>query len=961
MPPQAQLVDNLGNVYTLAGGVIYVNGITDGYSANVTQVVWDGTDVWQYNGSQWYYQSAPCPGCAAGQAGAWIFSATGPTCSGPIPTPTPTATATVTASATATRTSTPTTTSTGTAIATPTATATVTASAAATKTATATATRTATATAAGATPTATPGGLTAQVASTPALTSVYRMGVNLSGQDNSGPGDFMQNLFDNPGFEPISDSHLIIIGSGASSSTFSDSGDNGKASNYWDGALASVRTGAAAGDTFTITGFTAGGSYAFGTCLNASGGSISCPSLAPGVAVAEVLTGTDLYGGIGNGVGGCSAGDAESSLSTAAAFEGKGSLAINVSGGGSHSISCGWDFTTSVGGVCSNDNVTPCTVANQNTDCGGSNTCLTAPQAGPWHPVVGAFEIAFYALGSNTSSGTPKVTVSLVRAGGTNISHTFTLINDGAWHQYVYPFTGTDVGWNGGQELANLVFTLSATNTSAESGATVYVDDAYLGKTAASTTGFRNEMITTLQTINAGSLRIMNGGTLAAGDAQLEGINGCTPGGGAADAPGSCDFQHGPAYASGSGQWTYAAADLYPLAASVNAVPWISISNMFTDADLKTFINHACTALSTYNFPSIWVEQSNEEWNSTSPSRYIKFGAGNLGQLGYGGEAGRNFSIMNAQATSQCPALASRIHYVIGNQSCNSGVIAGELSGASAAGYAIPNTSQYGTADAPYYSAPGNEIPSESGSSTPAAAYAAAFFGSYVPLYVGSPGTGCINNGTYSDYGQIGSNNTVSFYEEGPNGYAAGGGNTEQMYLSQAGHPSAGWIAEGYLLAQQQLKTPIQNEFTLSQIEFGQGGAEAPIWGEIHDLDSDFGPTFPHLRPIAMGEEVVNSAIGGAYYPVKAPSGTVISAYQNAGAWSAALVNTTAAPITLTVQFPSSGTLPQTAEAVLNTNGITDNAENSNAVHVGALPGGLSTSGQNVTLTLPAFSVVAIH
>ena len=72
-------------------------------------------------------------------------------------------------------------------------------------------------------------------------------------------------------------------------------------------------------------------------------------------------------------------------------------------------------------------------------------------------------------------------------------------------------------------------------------------------------------------------------------------------------------------------------------------------------------------------------------------------------------------------------------------------------------------------------------------------------------------------------------------------------------------------------------------------------------------------------------------------------------------------MNTTASPITLTVEFPASGTMPQTAEAVLNTNGITDNAENSNDVYVAALPGGLSTSGQNVTLTLPPFSVVAIH
>jgi hypothetical protein len=470
-------------------------------------------------------------------------------------------------------------------------------------------------------------------------------------------------------------------------------------------------------------------------------------------------------------------------------------------------------------------------------------------------------------------------------------------------------------------------------------------------------------MVTTLSTMNLGSLRIMDGGTLAANDLQLEGISGCAPGGagGSPDAPGTCDFQHGPAVAGsgGNGQWTYAASDLYPLSAKLNAVPWITISNMFNDADLKTFINNACAALATYNLPSIWVEQSNEEWNSGTPSRYIKYGAGDLG--GYGEEAGRNFSIMSAQANSQCPTLANRIHYVLGNQACNSGVIAAELTGAATAGYPIPNTSQYGTADAPYYAGWGNAIPLESGSlDAQAAAYATAFFG-YLPFYVGAPGIGCINRGTFSDYGQIGSNNTVSFYETGPGAYSAGGGNTEQMYLSEGGYPSAAWMAESWLMGQQLGRTPIQNEFTLTQVEFGSGGVNAPIWGFVHDLDSDFGPTFPHLRPIAMAEEVVNSAIGGAYYPVKAPSGTVINAYQNAGAWSAALVNTTAAPITVTVQFPSSGTMPQTAEAVLNTNGIADNSENSNAVFVGALPGGLATSGQNVTLTLPPYSVVAIH
>ena len=60
----------------------------------------------------------------------------------------------------------------------------------------------------------------------------------------------MQNLFDNPGFEPPTDGHLIEVGSGATSSSFQDTKDSGAATGYWVGAMASVRTGAAAGTTF---------------------------------------------------------------------------------------------------------------------------------------------------------------------------------------------------------------------------------------------------------------------------------------------------------------------------------------------------------------------------------------------------------------------------------------------------------------------------------------------------------------------------------------------------------------------------------------------------------------------------------------------------------------------------------------------------------------------------------------
>ena len=826
----------------------------------------------------------------------------------------------------------------------------------------------------------------AQVTSTPFVNGVYRIGINTGANDSVGPGDFMANMFENPGFEPMTESHLIVVGSGATSSTFSDLSDPSLGGGYaptkyptgfWNGGKASVRTGAAAGDQFTITSYTSNGSYTFGSCEDATGNSIGCPTLAKGVGVAEVQTGTKLWGGIQTG--GAAAGswytsDTNCNYSTSQKYDGTGSLACSVADGGNHVFKYAWDQAGSKGGVCSNDNVTPCTVPNQTADCGAGNKCLLAPEAGPWHPVKGAFEIALWALGSNTSTGTPQVTVALSRNGGTNVSHTFTLTNDSNWHEYVYTFTGADVSWTRGQNQQQLNFTFTARNSTPETGAAIYIDDAYLGKQTPSTTGFRNEFVTTLQAINPGSIRLMAGGTMAAGRVALEGLSGCTPGQGSApDTPGTCDFQHGPANSANfyGGQWTFSSADLYPLANQFGAAPWFSISNAFSDADLKTFIDNTCKALSTYsNIPSIWIEQSNEEWNVGAPSFSIRYGSGNLGQLGYGGEAGRNFSIMSKEATSQCPSLASKIHYVIGNQACNAGVVGTALQGASAAGYAIPNTSQYGTDGAFYYAADGNSVPAESGSlAAQAAAYAKAFFG-YVPHFLGPQGTGCINNGGGGDWAFIGSNNTISVYETGPTGYN-GPGTIEQGYLSEAGYPSAGWMAESWLMGQQGEnegghplggRMPVQNEFTLVQTEFGIG----PIWGIVHDLDSDFGPTFPHLRSIAIGEEVVNSAVqqGGALFAVTGgPSSVVVNPYNSnsngTGTWSAALVNTTGSTVAYSLTFLAGGAVPASCEATVNVNGITDNAENSNDVAVGSCTS-FSCSGQTCSVTLQPDQVVAM-
>ena len=72
--------------------------------------------------------------------------------------------------------------------------------------------------------------------------------------------------------------------------------------------------------------------------------------------------------------------------------------------------------------------------------------------------MVGAFEISFYAKAVNTSAGTPQVQVATARTRQLVSSQTFTLTNDGQWHQYTFPFTGIDFtagktrksGWTSG-------------------------------------------------------------------------------------------------------------------------------------------------------------------------------------------------------------------------------------------------------------------------------------------------------------------------------------------------------------------------------------------------------------------------------------------------------------------------------------------------------------------------------
>jgi hypothetical protein len=68
VPTATQITDSSGNVWAIVGGVIYENGTLAGYSANVTELLYDNGSIyqensagswWSWNGSTWVSSSDP--------------------------------------------------------------------------------------------------------------------------------------------------------------------------------------------------------------------------------------------------------------------------------------------------------------------------------------------------------------------------------------------------------------------------------------------------------------------------------------------------------------------------------------------------------------------------------------------------------------------------------------------------------------------------------------------------------------------------------------------------------------------------------------------------------------------------------------------------------------------------------------------------------------------------------------
>ncbi len=83
------------------------------------------------------------------------------------------------------------------------------------------------------------------------------------------------------------------------------------------------------------------------------------------------------------------------------------------------------------------------------------------------------------------------------------------------------------------------------------------------------------------------------------------------------------DYQKGPPndYSVGANiMWIYSLKDMYALAGAIGANPWVSIPDVFNDTDVTSFASNLCSAFAANGFSKAFIEQSDEDWVTTSHS-----------------------------------------------------------------------------------------------------------------------------------------------------------------------------------------------------------------------------------------------------------------------------------------------------------------------------------------------------
>jgi hypothetical protein len=422
-----------------------------------------------------------------------------------------------------------------------------------------------------------------------------------------------------------------------------------------------------------------------------------------------------------------------------------------------------------------------------------------------------------------------------------------------AWQQFVFNFSAVDGGPAGPLDLQFLA--------NGPAGTAVHLDDVQLGSVNDLAQGaWRSEMISTLTQLRPGYLRDWQG---QLGDTMTNRL---------ASAFARAPTHYNPDLADDQQWFFYSLPDFLSLCQQIGAKPWIVLPTTLSSSEFTALGQYLIQAQQTYNFGEIVVEFGDENWNSVFRA------AGIQNPVVMAHAANRGFTLLRAAAGSSVP-----LHLVVNGQFVNPWV--GQQ--------AIINAPQADAVDvAPYYFYTLNAADS------PTTVFANMFTMSDEPAYISD-----------LDAVTVPMNKSVDIYEV--NASTFNGNAPESQRDPYVAGTASGTALDDRLITGMSAGVRRQVVYDLAQYNYNISSSvgNMMLWGVANSVASSVS-----LRPTGLAVEMLNSAIGGDFYPVSAigpaASGITAAAFLSNSSWSMAIVSTNSAPSQIAISLPSSGTPP---------------------------------------------------
>jgi len=741
------------------------------------------------------------------------------------------------------------------------------------------------------------------ISNSPTVANLQGVGINLYGWTFWGASaDYLQNILQNPGFEPSTSGRVVIVPAGVTSTAFCDQ-------ISWASMPAGFYTGATFEDVY-VTG---------------SGASAVAASRGTGTITA--------YNPVG-----CASSIPQFTYAASFAIEAGDYVRLHATG---NMGNVGYSTYAPVGWWNADANITlvsdkePNSTGTQAIDIALNGSAHTLPQyqdgqpgnytgtARNWIQVTGSWTVSCWAKA--VSAAAPSLNLSFGRIGSTAFfNQTFTPTS--SWAQYTNTFVGSETST---ASVATLQFEITGNGTSGD----IRVDDCFVGPATATASPWSNDMTQTLKTLNPGFIRDQQG---AQGDSYANFVGNDT-------ARGSSGIA-GPSF-----DWMYSVDEFFKLNAAVGSTPWIVIPVVMTDSEYQSLGAYLATEEATYGFAQIIIEWGNEMWNGAQCLGVCYSYSGDQ----YSAVAKRDFASIIAGAGANS---GNYLKWAAGGQYGSYPPFTGSVTTVQS----TATTATYVTG-APYYfycldtqTSVTNDMSMLFGDQNLEETYmdqmtsALSTTGQSFAAYEGGPSAWWGSSSNSERNGVIaGAASASSDAELVLNLWSSGTPVANLWNLAQTNYVCNGSACGAYPIGTTCTGTP-------------PSPMSADIWGVAHDLPTGL------LRPRGLGIELLNNYFltskTGNFYAASSSTydGIAVGAWHDShNLWNVAIVNSNSSAQDVVVQFPTTSGLPTgTVKQINYTSSVTDTNESSTLVTIGN--GGTVVAGPSanqVTIPVPAYGL----